>query len=328
MSTQLHPRIEALAQDPAFIDWVKSGADLKTVDQFIKEDVDVNDIEEAKLLVELLIEPIDNSPSNFDADKLLGRINSSIELSDDIPAETKKPNRSRVIRLASIAIAAVLTVFVIMRLPEANTAINTQMAEQLNVELPDGSNMILNAVTETEYSKKSFNKERTINLEGEAFFEVEKGSTFQVKTALGTVEVLGTSFNVFARNDKFEVSCATGKVKVSTNDGSSFVVLEPGQECILEDGRITKVNHSFEEQDWIKGIFHYKDVEVGSVVEEIERQFNVEIKIDAEIDTIPYTGYFEKGNLDTALYSVLWPLRLEYKKVGEGQYSIYRKQAN
>ncbi|NNE26404.1 MAG: hypothetical protein HKN09_06140 [Saprospiraceae bacterium] len=324
MSTQLHPRIEALAQDQAFINWVKSGADHAQVNQFLKDGVDLNDIQEAVRLVEILIEPVNKPSTQFDSAQLLGKINNSIGKMDT----PQKSNRTRIIRLTSIAVAAVLTVFVIMRLPDANASINTQMAEQLNVDLPDGSNMILNAVTETEFSKKSFNKERVVNLKGEAFFKVEKGSTFQVNTPLGSVEVLGTSFNVFARDDKFEVSCATGKVKVSTRDGSSFVVLEAGQECVLEEGRITRVNHLFEDQDWIDGVFHYKEVNVGYVVEEIERQFDVDIEISDGLDTISYTGYFEKTSLDTALESVLWPLRLDYDLQTNGTYRIFGKQAN
>ena len=328
MATQLHPRVEALAQNQTFIDWVKAGAEMSLVEQFLTDDIDLSDVTEAKILVDLMVESMTDHSRSFDADQLLNRINSTIDRTETTAPDIRKRSRSRIFSLTSIAVAAVLTVFVIMRLPDSATSINTQIAEQLNVDLPDGSNMILNAVTETHFSKKSFKKERTIELEGEAFFEVEKGSTFQVKTHLGTVEVLGTSFNVFARNDKFEVSCATGKVKVSTKDGSSFVVLEPGQECVLEEGRITRVNHVFEEQDWINGIFHYKNVEVGNVVDEIERQFDVQIDIESNLDTTLYTGYFEKVKLEAALESVLWPLRLDFEVVAEGQYRIFKKQAN
>ena len=48
-----------------------------------------------------------------------------------------------------------------------------------------------------QFDKKRFTDERIIQLRGEAFFEVEKGSRFVVQTGKGAVEVLGTSFNVF-----------------------------------------------------------------------------------------------------------------------------------
>ena len=75
--------------------------------------------------------------------------------------------------------------------------------------------MLLNSKSTITFNKHNWDTNRTLELNGEAFFDVEKGNTFTVKTSQGNVSVLGTEFNVNASVDFFRVSCYEGKVKVS-----------------------------------------------------------------------------------------------------------------
>ncbi len=206
--------------------------------------------------------------------------------------------------------------------------LNTLYAQQLNFQLPDGSNLAMNAGSDIDYNNKEFNRKRVINLEGEAIFEVEKGESFTVSTDFGIVEVLGTSFNVFARDGQFEVSCKTGKVKVSTNDNSSFVILSPGQEALLLNGKIQKIDRVYEEDDWIKGIHHFDNASLKDVINEMERQFDVNIELDKDFWTKNYTGFFENKSIEGAFESVLWPLRLEFQKISDNNYILKSSEAN
>ena len=94
-----------------------------------------------------------------------------------------------------------------------------------SVLLPDKSVVVLNSQSSIAYSKM-FAMYRKIKLDGAAYFEVEKGKVFTVKTAYGEVEVLGTKFEVIARPDWFEVTCFEGKVKVKS--GKNATILSPG----------------------------------------------------------------------------------------------------
>ena len=87
-------------------------------------------------------------------------------------------------------------------------------ATTTNHTLPDQSNIILNDGSRISYQEGKWTEDRTVRLEGEAFFSVQKGSTFKVVTPNGTVEVLGTQFNVRAWGEKLYVECYEGKVKV------------------------------------------------------------------------------------------------------------------
>jgi Fe2+-dicitrate sensor, membrane component len=63
----------------------------------------------------------------------------------------------------------------------------------------------LNSSSQLSYSKNKWDSKREVTLNGEAFFKVSKGSTFDVITLNGKVSVLGTQFNVKQRENYFEV---------------------------------------------------------------------------------------------------------------------------
>ena len=73
--------------------------------------------------------------------------------------------------------------------------------------LPDNSQVTLNSGSEIEYKKANWENDRSLELNGEAYFKVAKGKIFEVNTPLGKVTVLGTQFNVKQWGNRFEVTC-------------------------------------------------------------------------------------------------------------------------
>lgn len=200
--------------------------------------------------------------------------------------------------------------------------ISTDIGGQELVQLPDHSSVKLNAVSSVQYNDKEFLNERTLKLKGEGFFQVEKGSRFKVETELGNVEVLGTSFNVYARGDSLSVACYTGRVKV--NNGIEEVILTPGEH--VEIGRnkknLAKVEFAKAAEEaptWVNGMFTFENEKLFVVFEELKRQYNV--YIEYEDPTIPdqVTGvlFFESGNLDEALRNIAYTERLKYQLEGK-----------
>ena len=92
-----------------------------------------------------------------------------------------------------------------------DTQIVNPAGAHLTYTFPDNSQVKLNADSRITFSPDSWNKSRLVNLQGEAFFEVQKGSTFTVETDHGKVTVLGTSFNIYSRNDQFRSGLCHGK---------------------------------------------------------------------------------------------------------------------
>ena len=99
----------------------------------------------------------------------------------------------------------------------SNTVVSTFANQKTEIELPDDSKVILNALSEITYNASNWDDKRQIKLEGEAFFKVAKGKQFDVITENGTISVVGTAFSVKQRKNYFEVKCFEGFVKVSAD---------------------------------------------------------------------------------------------------------------
>lgn len=120
------------------------------------------------------------------------------------------------------------------------------------IELPDGSTVRLAGGSELSYAE-DFTEKRSVKLEGDAYFTVEKmaGAPFSVKTRDMTVTVLGTEFMLksAAEHDRAEVSLFSGSVEVAAQD--TVVTLTPGTQLVfdhttnrsqIQDFDISKIN--------------------------------------------------------------------------------------
>ncbi|MBV7270010.1 FecR family protein [Winogradskyella luteola] len=197
----------------------------------------------------------------------------------------------------------------------SDTEINTQIAQSTKVNLPDTSIVHLNANSTLSFNERSWDNNREVQLNGEAFFKVAKGQVFDVLTTSGTVSVLGTQFNVKQRNDYFEVTCYEGLVAV-THNGES-VKLHPGDTFRKIDGKlITTEKEIVTRPTWLRGESSFKTVPLILVIAELENQYGIKI-LAPKIDTQRlFTGSFTHKNLDLALQSVTIPLNLSYSKSG------------
>ncbi|WP_339917084.1 FecR family protein [Yeosuana marina] len=194
-----------------------------------------------------------------------------------------------------------------------DTTISTDVAQKTTIELPDASIVSLNAKTVLSYNKKSWKDERDVELNGEAFFKVAKGSSFNVKTTSGTVTVYGTQFNVKQRNHYFEVICYEGIVGVTYN--SQLTKLKAGDSFLIIDGKlIAKEKEASSTPSWLNNESQFKSLPYKEVLSEFERQYNVTFKLE-NIDTNQlFTGSFAHNNIDIALKSITLPLHLTFSK--------------
>ncbi len=101
----------------------------------------------------------------------------------------------------------------------SKVSVRTSMAETREIKLPDGSRVTLNAGSKFSYNKKNYGEEnRSLSLQGEAYFEVEKNPDlpFIIQVREAEVKVLGTSFNVkaYKKMDAIEVTVSEGKISL------------------------------------------------------------------------------------------------------------------
>lgn len=196
-----------------------------------------------------------------------------------------------------------------------DTEIQTKIAEQNNITLPDASEVNLNVNSFLAFNKNKWDDSRVVNLEGEAFFKVAKGKKFDVITKYGTVTVLGTEFNVTQRNNYFEVTCFEGLVAVTHNENR--IELSPGNSFRWIDGKVIVNEKELATQpSWLRGESSYNKVSIKHILSELENYYDIEINA-GDIDTSRlFTGSFTHKNLDLALKSVTIPLNLSYNKTG------------
>lgn len=218
-------------------------------------------------------------------------------------------------RLAAAVVILMTSYFVFMYIQV--THVETQPAQSAELFLPDSTSVNLNAGSIISYRTFRWDHDRHVELDGEAYFQVRKGSRFDVITNMGTVTVLGTKFNVRNRSNYFEVTCYEGLVRVVSNGNS--IDLKPGDMARALDGDLAfheKVVQS--SPGWINNRSTFESLPFIEVIKEFERQYNVTI-FAGDINTqILFTGEFVNNDLNLALQSITLPLNLDYDIV-EGQ---------
>ncbi len=239
------------------------------------------------------------------------------------------PQRRPVIRTlapawiaAAAAVLLLLATGLVMRF--YTSAISSMPGEQLTQTLPDGSSVILNAGSEMKWNPLWWRISRQVTFSGEAFFEVKPGSRFSVVSDRGTTSVVGTSFNIFAREEDYRVACLTGKVKVTSPDREEVILTPEYQAVIVPGGGITVTRQETPEnaRSWTTGRFTFTSVPLRSVLDEIERQYGIIIRMEAPGDRL-YTGYFSREkSAGEVIGLVCKPFGLTFAQNPEGTFII------
>jgi len=254
---------------------------------------------------------------------------AGMENNMDETAKVYKINRGRMFIRFAVA-AAVVIFFGIPSLMRFYTkTIESGRSEHLDVTLPDGSSISLNAQTAVKYHPFWWRFKRDVKLDGEAYFEVVKGKDFVVKSEMASTAVLGTSFNIFSRGSRYEVTCLTGKVMVFAADENSKVFLVPDQKAVLETSGmlITESGISADQSiSWTDDEFFFTSVSLESVFREIERQYGIIITSDIG-DNLLYTGNFSRNqDIEVILDLVCKPFGIKFEKTKEETYLVSKDE--
>lgn len=158
----------------------------------------------------------------------------------------------------------------------------TPRGGQYQLELPDGSQVWLNAASSLRFPSAFAGKERKVEVTGEAYFEVAKNAKmpFVVSVEGAEVQVLGTHFNIMAYKDEEAVKTTLleGAVKFVRADQGSF--LKPGQQARLsKEGKVSVVSGVDVEAvvAWKNGVFHFESADIETVMRQLSRWYDVDI---------------------------------------------------
>ena len=230
-----------------------------------------------------------------------------------IPAHPFPGRLVRPVLISGIIASAASVVFILWSsAPVLDQTFSTTKGQMSSITLADSSDVILNHTSEVQVAAMAPGKDRTVRLKGEAFFKVRKNaSPFIVVTGTGTVEVLGTEFNVRERQGALEVAVVSGRVRVSIPAGGEdrSLVLTPGTILAFVPG-----DTSFAVQElrftsypgWLHNRLIFQDRPLAAVCEEIADRFDVPVKIERQgAGNERISGTLESRTAEGALASLV-----------------------
>ena len=268
----------------------------------------LNKINEASKLLET---PQYNSDALFT--KLQTKINSK--------QQDKAPTVVKLMPTWVYGVAAsILLAFGLFYFLNTNKHFETTFSQQLTVVLPDNSKVQLNANSQLDFKSRNWENNRILSLEGEAFFDVEKGASFKVLTQQGVVEVLGTEFNVISRDDYFEVQCLEGKVRVESLIANKEAILLPGKAIRILNNTAEEWDFILtDEPNWLLGESTFMNTPIAQVLLALENQYKVHFDTSNIDLSKRFTGGFTHKNLNLALKTVFSPMEIAYSANDKNQ---------
>jgi ferric-dicitrate binding protein FerR (iron transport regulator) len=195
------------------------------------------------------------------------------------------------------------------------SSVQTAGRETKRIELPDGTIVWLKEYSSVSWSGKLTEK-RSLSFEGIGFFQVKRDEAhpFIIQTPHGSVQVLGTSFEVRAiRKDTFErVTVATGKVHFSSNNGGALTLVFNQEGLIGQSGfqQIDSLDAS-SLTSWKDKTLEFDNEPLGKVAMKMERYFNIKIRFsNPHMLNCHFTAHFENPTQEQVTSAICRALQL------------------
>lgn len=199
-----------------------------------------------------------------------------------------------------------------------NTLNNPKGSKPVSLTLSDGSRVWLNTESSLRYPASFAGKDRSVEVSGEAYFEVQKDPSKPFRVLVsgkGTVEVLGTHFNIssYADEANTHVTLLEGSVRVLLPNPSDKVpgkniVIEPGQQAFYPNNESFNSLSVKEQVDlnavmaWKNGYFNFDHTDLSGVMRQLSRWYNIKVRYDGKIPQRTFGGEMQRDlNLSEVL---------------------------
>ena len=213
----------------------------------------------------------------------------------------------------------------VQSVPEQEVEYNvltTSKQGNIKVVLYDGSLVWLNAGSELRYPNTFVENQRVVYLKGEAYFDVAKdhGHPFVVKTISSEISVLGTSFNVNARENSCVTTLVEGRVRMKHGMLDS-VELCAGQQALLTGvGKIrVQVVDTRYYTSWMDNMFAFREAPLREIADVLENWYGCECRFEnSALENIPYTTMVERySDVDSVLQILAGTGDFHYTRIGD-----------
>ena len=224
-----------------------------------------------------------------------------------------------IVRIAAVLLISIISFRTVQTIFFQNITVKTQLAEKKTVNLSDGSVVEMNAESKLIYSKNS----RQVDLHGEAFFLVTPSQEPFVVTSGGAkVTVLGTEFNVKARESTVTLVVEHGKVSFGTVPGSGQVLVEDAQMSQLQLGSSPSPAQDVDLSKylaWREGRIEFEQTLLVEVFDELRRQFAVDFQFrDIHLNNRTLTASFDANEkIEDVVSSICLTFSWEFERTND-----------
>lgn len=207
--------------------------------------------------------------------------------------------------------------------------VNVANGTTQTVHLADGTTVTLNSGSSLSYPRWFNIWERTVSLEGEAFFEVTKsGQPFTVETENARITVMGTAFNVRTwsaeANHRTSVFLKEGKVSLtSKTKQSKATILKPGEMSSVYGNKAVptqpKQVDSSKATAWMQNGLAFDNQPLSEIFDEISRRYDIEIRVENKrlLDETLTIYISEMKGAEQTLADICKVKNLKYAKNGD-----------
>jgi transmembrane sensor len=208
----------------------------------------------------------------------------------------------------------------------------TDRGEIIELHLSDHIYVQLNAQTELQVvSDGDEISPKLVFLNGEAYFNISQAPEgFAVTTHAGIVEVVGTAFNVRAREEEVEVAVESGLVTLRglPDEDVETVVRVPSGHRSMRQKNAPAIEPMPVDIDrylsWRIGRFVFEQTPLSDVIINLERAYNVRIDLHhTDLEDIRVTGEFGQEPLMQILNEICWSANLRYRQEDD-VYILYK----
>lgn len=238
--------------------------------------------------------------------------------------------RSRIWYAAAASLVFLIAAGIYLFTITGDKVIHTSYGERRIVTLPDNSTVVLNGNSSLRYSRDwTANEDRTVQLEGEAFFAVkhtENHNRFTVKASGNlTIEVLGTQFNVTNRKGETNVVLQEGSVRLD-DTGSSYI-MKPNEMVSYSKKHpafVSQMVVASQKISWKESTLIYKNEPLGSIIERLSESHGLKVVFaTAEMKAEVFNGSIPADSVEVLFEKIESLYGVSVTRDEEGVYTIH-----
>jgi ferric-dicitrate binding protein FerR (iron transport regulator) len=195
--------------------------------------------------------------------------------------------------------------------------VSTPRGGQYQIELPDGSQVWLNAASSLRFPTAFIGKDRRVEITGEAYFEVTKNKSmpFIVSVEGSEIQVLGTHFNVMAYKEESNIKTTLLEGSIKFVHGNNSSLIKPGQQTQLANSGQIKVLDDIDMDAviaWKNGNFDFNGVDIETVMRQLSRWYNVEVEYNKKTDVLFYAEIPRNTKLSEVLHALEYTSKVKF----------------